>query len=320
MCCTRAATGPCRTLSDVIPGDQPAKLERMARLRAAVEVLERRTRGQKDGKLREADVALLRRLVNTGGFTAADLPDAIRRPFTEKDGRLGTLVLVEPPAGGLWLVERLRAFARAIRHVELGAGESVTSSGEAVVFADLLDNIATDAPVTSALALLLVLGMVLLTLRGWRPTLLIAAALLCGVVTMTGAAFLLGLKINFFNFVALPTTFGIGVDYLVNILGRHTLEVQRLRASATPADDPYGPAPIERVLWTTGGAVVLCSATTVIGYATLLIADNRALASFGALAVLGELTCLLAALLLLPAALHLLDRRRTGTPGAMLKP
>ncbi len=57
------------------------------------------------------------------------------------------------------------------------------------------------------------------------------------------------------------------------------------------------------MLWTTGGAVSLCSATTLIGYLTLLVADNRALCSFGALAGLGEVTCLLATLLVLPALL-----------------
>ena len=52
---------------------------------------------------------------------------------------------------------------------------------------------------------------------------------------------------------------------------------------------------------TTGGAVTLCSLTTVIGYSSLLVAHNRALVSFGVLANLGELACLVSALLALPA-------------------
>jgi predicted RND superfamily exporter protein len=139
-----------------------------------------------------------------------------------------------------------------------------------------------------------------------RATLLVGGALLLGVATMTAGSLLAGIKINFFNFVALPTTFGIGVDYLVNVYARYDLE----RARARPADPALaGPGPVERVLWTTGGAVVLCSATTIIGYATLLIADNRALVSFGAFAAIGEITCLAAALVVLPACLALLDRR-----------
>ena len=61
-------------------------------------------------------------------------------------------------------------------------------------------------------------------------------------------------------------------------------------------------------LRSTGGAVVLCSLTTIIGYYTLIIADNLALVSFGKLAIIGELACLVSAMVVLPAAL-VLDRR-----------
>jgi hypothetical protein len=63
------------------------------------------------------------------------------------------------------------------------------------------------------------------------------------------------------------------------------------------------------VLRETGGAVALCSLTTIIGYGSLLIADNQALAGFGLLASLGEVTCLSAALLALPAWLLLREAR-----------
>ena len=52
-----------------------------------------------------------------------------------------------------------------------------------------------------------------------------------------------------------------------------------------------------------GGALILCSSTTVIGYGSLLVADNQALRSFGAMAILGEVATLLAAVTMLPSAL-----------------
>jgi predicted RND superfamily exporter protein len=61
----------------------------------------------------------------------------------------------------------------------------------------------------------------------------------------------------------------------------------------------------------TGGAVALCSLTTIIGYSSLLLAKNRALSLFGLLAVMGEVACLSAALVVLPAALLLVNRRRS---------
>ena len=61
--------------------------------------------------------------------------------------------------------------------------------------------------------------------------------------------------------------------------------------------------------------MALCSATTVIGYGSLMVADNQALAGFGLLAALGEVTCLFAALVVLPAWL---TRARTATRTASL--
>ena len=60
---------------------------------------------------------------------------------------------------------------------------------------------------------------------------------------------------------------------------------------------------IAEALRTTGGAVGLCSLTTIIGYGSLLFAQNRALFSFGVVAVLGEIACLTTAIVVLPAVL-----------------
>ena len=58
----------------------------------------------------------------------------------------------------------------------------------------------------------------------------------------------------------------------------------------------------------------LCSWTTTVGYGSLLLSANAGIRSFGLVAILGEATCLLAALTLAPALLELLaptndDRR-----------
>ena len=95
-------------------------------------------------------------------------------------------------------------------------------------------------------------------------------------------------KINFLNFIALPITFGIGVDYGVNVFQRYRQD---------------GASNILQVIKETGGAVILASLTTIIGYSSLIIASNQAFVSFGNLAVFGEITCLIAAVISLPAYL-----------------
>ena len=59
----------------------------------------------------------------------------------------------------------------------------------------------------------------------------------------------------------------------------------------------------------TGGAVGLCSLTTIVGYSSLLVAQNVGLFLFGLLAVLGEICCLTTAVVVLPAVLMLVRPR-----------
>ena len=105
---------------------------------------------------------------------------------------------------------------------------------------------------------------------------------------MLACAALLGLKINFLDFVALPITIGIGIEYAVNIVIRERQE---------------GPGRGRAALATTGSAVAVCSFTTIVGYGSLWLSPNLGIVSFGKAALLGELTCLGVALFLAPALL-----------------
>jgi predicted RND superfamily exporter protein len=166
-----------------------------------------------------------------------------------------------------------------------------------VIFAAMIEAIAHDGPIATVASFTAVALLTLVLLRGRAGALVVLGTLALGVLWMIGVAAMIGVKINFLNFIALPITFGIGVDYGANIYLRYRLE---------------GRGSIGRTLRSTGGAVALNSATTIIGYGSLLLAHNRALVSFGALAILGEFACLAAALLILPAVLAIRDRDLYG--------
>jgi predicted RND superfamily exporter protein len=109
-----------------------------------------------------------------------------------------------------------------------------------------------------------------------------------GTMLMLGLSALIGIKVNFLDFVALPITIGIGIEYAVNIATRERQE---------------GPGRGRAALATTGSAVAICSYTTIVGYGSLLLSQNLGIRSFGLAAMLGELTCLAVALFLAPALL-----------------
>lgn len=242
-------------------------------------------------------------------LTRADLPPLALRPFTERDGTLGRVLLIYPPEHGYstWNGHDLERLAGVIRRVPLPDGHVLHGAGSAVVFAAMLEAIAHDGPIATAFSLAGVALLTALLLRRLEGTLAILGTLCVGVLWMLGVVATCGLRLNFLNFIALPITFGIGVDYSVNVWLRYR---PHRRAHRGPHDDEGAPETMPDAVRSTGGAVLLNSLTTVIGYAALLIASNRALRSFGAVAILGEAACVAAALLVMPSLFVLRDRRR----------
>jgi hypothetical protein len=107
---------------------------------------------------------------------------------------------------------------------------------------------------------------------------------------MVAICALLDIKVNFLDFIALPITLGLGIDYAINIAHRH--------------DTEEIPDPIV-TLRTSGSAVFVCSLTTMIGYGSLIFSQNLAIRGFGSASLIGEVTCVFSALVLVPAFLAL---------------
>jgi predicted exporter len=272
------------TLQDFVPADQTAKIPVLLQLK------HRLLDARKRGLIEDEDWAKLTPNLppdDLKPFGIADLPESLARPFTEADGSRGRVVYISPLDGDVTAdAHYLRRWADSFRETRLPDGSVILGSGRAVIFADMWDAILTDAPPAMALSFCATLLVIALAFRRSRETATVMLALLVGVCWMVGALSLLHVKMNFLNFIALPITFGIGVDYAVNI-------VLRDRDLKNPLE----------VLRRTGGAVILCSLTTLLGYLALVRSVNFAVRSLGVAAVSGEVSCLLAAVLVLPAGL-----------------
>jgi predicted RND superfamily exporter protein len=273
------------TLQEFLPPEQPRKLEI---LREIFGMLDKRPRAELPPEVRR-----LRERTKLEPVSLADVPDRLTRAFVEKDGHRGRIVLVYPTLSTDSANGRAQvAHTRAVREAALKADPSARIAGQIVLTTDIVQAITNDGLFTAVLSFLAVALLTLVVMRSVRDAAWVIGSLTLGVLWMAGAMTVLGLKFNFVNFAVLPITFGIGVDYAVNLY-------QRYRQTGT----------VEEALAGSGGAVVLCSMTTIIGYATLVTADNQAIQSFGLTAVIGEITCLSAALFALPAVLSLRDRR-----------
>jgi predicted RND superfamily exporter protein len=271
------------TAFDYLPNGQEAKLALIASLRKRLSDQAMQSLPAADRKL----VAEWMPAADLHKLTPADLPESIARRFRELDGTVGRVALLFPVrVWANWDGHNLIRLTDVTQNVALPSGHVASAAGHTSLFAAMLRSIAHDGPIATAAAMLGVAIMVLLLFRNLRSSAMVLLSLGVGVLWMGGAGALLHMKLNFLNFVALPITFGIGVDYAVNVFARVANEPPERHAHA---------------LAQTGSAVALCSSTTIIGYSSLLIASNGALVSFGKLANFGEVGCLLAALLLVPA-------------------
>jgi predicted RND superfamily exporter protein len=289
----------CKTLVASLPRDQEEKMAVLQELRA---LLEDDTISLLPDSLRRKADQIKGEIAQLKPVGLDDLPAMMTHNYEELDGKKGLIVYVFPrPGAGLWDGRRVIRFAQSVRATALPSGETIYTSGEPVIFADMLEAVAHDAPRAAAGSVLGVLLLLLVSFRNLRASLVVMASLLAGVVMMGGGMALFDIKLNFFNFVVIPITIGIGVDYAVNIYQRYRLE---------------GPGSLGLVIRRSGGAVALCSLTTIIGYCALIIAQNAALTSFGWMANIGEFACLFTAILSMPAFLLLAERRRARKKAA----
>jgi len=301
------------TIFDLLPAEQQQKIPPLLEARnVIVKAHQRKLISKADW----ADIEKELPPADLRPIGIADLPDQATRAFTEKDGARGRSVYVLPaPGRSVWDAHYLIEWAASFRSTTLPDGSVVKGSGNPVIFADLILSITEDAPKAILVSLI---GTLLVIVFTFRKRALVFAAIgslalglfgMVAVMALYKAQFggegwlglqLEGMKLNFLNFVALPISIGVGADYAVNLLERYRL---------------LGPTQIRRVLKETGGAVVLCSLTTTLGYLALTFSANRAIVSFGIAAAAGEISCILAAVLVLPALLEWRARRNGSKDG-----
>jgi predicted RND superfamily exporter protein len=288
------------TVDDLLPGsfaEQEEKLAVIDRIRGRLSagVLSRLSANER------ARVDRARPPPGLRPIAASDLPALLRRRFGENDGRIGTVLYVQPREDIVFADghNHLR-LSRTTDRVRLPDGSTVLTASRSTVFAEMLTSMRRDGPRASLVAFAGVTAVVLLAARDLRLSAAVLVALATAALWLVGFAAWIGVRIHYVNFIAVPITLGIGSEYPFNLADRTRL----LGGDAAAA--------VAR----SGGAVLLCSFTTVVGYGSLLASDVQALRSFGELAVSGELASAFVAVVALPAALARLRIRRSGSLGS----
>jgi hopanoid biosynthesis associated RND transporter like protein HpnN len=226
-------------------------------------------------------------------ITVADLPPALRERYVGRTGKWQLRVFAalpeDQPADSLWDLPALEQFTDSIRTVDAEA------TGKPFGTVEGLKAMKHGLQRAGMYAFGVIVLVLWLDFRKPRNTLIAVTPLVLGVLCSLGVLGLCDIPLNPANMIAFPLILGVGVDNGVHILHDHLIRRREGRTGVSRA---------------IGRGVVVKALTTMIGFGTLMISTERGLVGLGFILTLGVGCSMLAAVVLLPAALHLLERRR----------
>lgn len=238
------------------------------------------------------------------------------------EGTARATVVVVPLDPGLTEPERTAAGERVQAAFD-GEEEGALADARVTVFSSglfvsgLLAAIRAEAPRLFGLALLVVLAILALMYRSVFDVAVGFVGLLATVAWTFGFAALLGPAylgwtgpLSQLAVIVPVLLVGLGIDYSVHLTARYR---EQRAAGQSP------PAAAGRALHTVGAALVLATAATAIGFASIATAPLQMLADFGVFVAVGVVCAFLIMGLLVPAARVLRDRRRAGGDPAAVR-
>ena len=231
-------------------------------------------------------ITRLRRLLQAGPVTLQDIPTDTAQRYVAADGRARIEI---HPREDLNDNAAMRRFAAAVTAVEAqatGAPVELVAGSHAVIRACVE---------ASVLALVLTIVMHIFVLTGVLDAVLIAAPLVLAMLLTVTTSVLWGIPLNFANIIALPLLIGLNNAYGAYLVMRrnHARDIHHLLDTSTPR------------------AVLFSGLTAVASFGTLAASKHPGMAGMGVLIALSLSYALLCALIVLPALMAVLERRRS---------
>ncbi|HVM59474.1 MAG TPA: MMPL family transporter [Verrucomicrobiae bacterium] len=216
-------------------------------------------------------------------MTVSDVPSELRQIMV---GRTGKFLIRVFPKEDIWERKPLVKFVREVESVAPNA------TGTPMGLYEFVEILKTGYCKAALWALLVIAILIFIDFRGVYATALTILPLLVGTAWMFGAMVLFRIDFNPANIMVLPLIVGIGVAYGIYV-------VQRYRESHEATF--YSKS--------TGRAVILSALTTTFAFGSMLIGAHRGIRSLGLVTTIGVISCLLAALVLLPSLLEIARRK-----------
>ncbi len=235
----------------------------------------------------------LKQYTQSNPITITDLPQNLRERFI---GTHGTYLLRIYAKENLWDYDSLQQFVNSLRKID----PEVT--GKPFGTLDGLRTMKTGFQSAGLYAFIAIVLILLIDFCQAKFLFLALLPLLFGIIGTLGLLHLLGYTMNPANLIALPLIFGVGIDN-----GVHVLHDYRAQFACRKKKGVY------RMSRPTGQGIFIAAVTTILGFGTLMISQHHGMFSLGLTLTMGVTICMIAALIILPCCLRLLDQRHLKT-------
>ena len=269
-----------------VPDDQADKLAIIADIRRRVDDkephLSAATRRELD-RWRDA-------LAVTTPIAIEDLPPWVRAPFTDASRHVGRF-LVFRTHGAKADVRNATEIYEAFAELEDPAGP-VRTSASFYVIPEVFAAVGHDGPRVLLVAFVAMLLTSAWTLRSLGGALAVTLVLAVTFGALVAIMVWTDQRLSVFNLIVFPLLLGMGQDDALHVYARW-------REGGRGVVD----------LGETTAAVFVTSATTICGFAGILMSDHRGLGALATTAIIGLVLAWLAAVFVLPAALECVGAR-----------
>ncbi len=230
----------------------------------------------------------------------------------EADGTARAGLAIVQLDGGVGAEEQATAELafRDVLAAEDFPGFAVAPFSEHIFADELLSDMEEEMPALLGLAFLLIVAILFVTYRRISDVLLGLTGLVVTIVWTFGIAVLLGPSylgvtgvLSQISIMIPVLLVGLAIDFAIHLTSRYREELHRGQVPARAA---------RRAVTSVGGALVLATITTMVGFLTNVVSPLPPMRDFGLFVAAGVLSAFIVMLLLVPAGRSLLDRRQGG--------
>jgi len=188
--------------------------------------------------------------------------------------------------------KKLDRFLERIRTMVADDPDVRLVGGFGTILAEIARSVVRGQFLSLSLALLVVGLLLMLLFRSMAAGVIAAVPLALSVMVLFGLMGVFGIELNVTTAMLSSIMIGVGVDYTIHFLWRYREE----RYGGLAPD-----AAVHKTLTTTGRGIVFNAFSVVIGFAVLMTSGFLPVQFFGFLVVVSIISCLVGALILIPA-------------------